>query len=115
MKNLEKNLLSRFKGHSKKRGHPPPTITFEEIASLIVLPCEYCGTEILSRSLDRLDNSKGYDLNNVVSCCEHCNMARNDHFTSEQMRKRIGPAIWLVREDLVDEFMSTIPEGSWIT
>ena len=28
--------------------------------------------------LDRVDSDKGYDLNNVVTCCIHCNIAKRD-------------------------------------
>lgn len=36
-------------------------------------PCTYCGKEIQTIGLDRVDNSKGYTKSNVVSCCSICN------------------------------------------
>jgi len=36
-------------------------------------PCHYCGCDIEVTGLDRKDNSKGYTLDNVVSCCWGCN------------------------------------------
>ena len=38
--------------------------------------CWYCKREILTIGLDRVDNSKGYTLDNIVSCCESCNRAK---------------------------------------
>lgn len=67
-------------------------ISFEDYNKLIAQPCYYCEypTEIETiGGLDRLDNSKGYLLENVVSCCLLCNNARRDFFTPEEM-KRLG-------------------------
>ena len=36
-------------------------------------PCYYCGSDISTIGLDRLDSSWGYSLENVVPCCEVCN------------------------------------------
>ena len=36
-------------------------------------PCYYCGDKIKMIGIDRLDNKKGYELSNIVSCCETCN------------------------------------------
>jgi 5-methylcytosine-specific restriction endonuclease McrA len=71
------------------------------------MPCIYCGesgvqstkdrcksitknkrlfitdTEIRFNGIDRLDSSKGYFMDNVVSCCKHCNSAKNILTTTE--------------------------------
>lgn len=38
--------------------------------------CYYCGVRLSSRGvrLDRVDNDRGYVLNNVVPCCGKCNL-----------------------------------------
>lgn len=55
--------------------------------NLILSPCTYCGLEktneridrvnpsetIQYNGIDRVDNSKGYIISNVVSCCRLCN------------------------------------------
>ena len=73
-------------------------ISKEAFANLTKLNCFYCGVEPRSISapvstktsslnavenskyiyngLDRVDNSKGYVLDNVVTCCEYCNRAK---------------------------------------
>lgn len=42
-------------------------------------PCEYCGdkpTEPNGMGIDRIDNTKGYVIGNVCSCCEMCNFMK---------------------------------------
>lgn len=34
--------------------------------------------------LDRLDNSKGYEITNIVSCCTTCNYLRGDLLSPEE-------------------------------
>jgi len=59
----------------------------KEFKVLIDQNCFYCGesasntcvnrTDVYSyNGIDRLDNSKGYELNNVVACCKICNNAK---------------------------------------
>lgn len=56
--------------------------------------CEFCGGCLPSwGGLDRKDNSMGYTVDNCVPCCFVCNVAKNDHFTYEEMITEIGPAI----------------------
>lgn len=71
------------------------TLTKTEYNNLIKNPCTYCTLPIGNRGygLDRIDNSKGYEINNVLPCCKDCNVARNDNFSSEEMKLFIGPAI----------------------
>jgi hypothetical protein len=56
---------------------------------IVILPCYYCGI-IQSKGfngLDRLDSSKSYVMDNIVSCCEMCNM----------MKGCLGPTIFVNR------------------
>lgn len=39
-------------------------------------PCTYCGGAIETIGLDRVDYTKGYTLDNVVSCCRICNVMK---------------------------------------
>ena len=36
-------------------------------------PCTYCGCEIETVGIDRLESDKGYFFENCVSCCSTCN------------------------------------------
>lgn len=65
-------------------------ISKEDYTNLISSPCYYCGKITLGveqgGGLDRLDNSKGYTLDNVVACCSECNCMRMHHYTSDEFK-----------------------------
>lgn len=47
--------------------------------------CVYCGTDN-NIGCDRIDNTMGHTINNVVPCCKKCNSIRNSFFTVEQTK-----------------------------
>ena len=64
-------------------------ISKEDFRNLTSQPCHYCGappvdifnkgrysSDYKANGLDRVDNLKGYILENVVPCCERCNRAK---------------------------------------
>ena len=65
------------------------TITLEEFGKLRDKPCYYCGGKLpeTSRGLDRVDNSKGYTLDNVLPCCGGCNTLRSDVLSVEETKE----------------------------
>jgi len=76
-------MKNRYKKH-----HLEFDITFDKFLELSAKPCHYCGIErsnkctglngdFLYNGLDRVDNSKGYLVTNVVPCCDQCNTAKN--------------------------------------
>jgi 5-methylcytosine-specific restriction endonuclease McrA len=52
-------------------------ISFDEYCDLVrERACSYCGTDLKKKrghKLDRIDNRRGYTLDNVVPCCARCN------------------------------------------
>lgn len=46
-------------------------------------PCSYCGSEIKTIGIDRVDNSIGYSMNNSVSCCIICNRMKRNYKVEE--------------------------------
>lgn len=66
--------FSKLKNHAKAYGKVC-TISRELYESLIARPCHYCGGELnkTSHGLDRVDNDRGYEPDNVVPCCWRCN------------------------------------------
>lgn len=75
------------------------SISENEYAALVQQPCEYCGLANdveAGVGLDRLDNARGYELGNVVSCCATCNLVRGARFTRAEM-KQLGEVIARIR------------------
>jgi hypothetical protein len=84
------NARSKAKGRGLSFG-----ITRESYEAKVKLPCDYCGFPIppSGTGLDRMDNSRGYEDDNTVPCCEECNAAKSDFFTYEETKQRIVSAI----------------------
>lgn len=64
-------------------------LQFDDFYRLSQMPCHYCGAELSNcakrkgnefkyNGLNRLDNSRGHDLDNVVPCCWPCNERISD-------------------------------------
>jgi hypothetical protein len=78
---------SVLKYHSKKRRFEL-LVTREQFEEILKSPCHYCGEFLFRESgygLDRIDNSKGYSLDNILPCCGSCNRTRGDRLTVEEM------------------------------
>lgn len=63
-------------------------ISFQDFINLVTKNCFYCGEKpsnvvsaktngrLVYNGIDRVDNSKSYDILNVVTCCKWCNGAK---------------------------------------
>lgn len=51
-------------------------LSLEEFKMFWQKPCYYCGDEIKTIGIDRIDSGQGYTLGNLVSCCKTCNYAK---------------------------------------
>lgn len=61
-------------------------ISFDDYVKIINESCYYCGTSpeikkwgrlsFIGNGIDRVDNNKGYLVDNIVSCCTFCNTAK---------------------------------------
>ena len=47
-------------------------------------PCTYCGS-LIQIGCDRIDNTKGHTMDNVIPCCWSCNRLRGNIFSIEEM------------------------------
>lgn len=76
-----KNPKSRFEYcvcHAKYR-NLEFKLSFEEFMLLWQKPCYYCGNKIETIGLDRVDNLKGYYIDNVIPCCIVCNKQKSTY------------------------------------
>lgn len=69
------------------------SLTLNEYKNLISNLCYYCGDVTLGKAqgigLDRIDNNKGYILNNVLPCCGSCNIHKGIDWTVDEMKSAI--------------------------
>lgn len=82
------SLYISYKNRAKKKGLVF-SLSKEEFQKLTQKACFYCGetpnykhkpkdysSEYVYNGLDRVNNSKGYTIDNIVSCCSICNRAK---------------------------------------
>jgi hypothetical protein len=92
-------LFYSYKTNAKSRKHLFD-LTKEEFKKLTKQNCYYCGMEprqvskrnnkhrahngnYIYNGIDRLDNSKGYTVENSVPCCKMCNLFKNKYTKQE--------------------------------
>jgi hypothetical protein len=66
------------------------TLSVDEYFNVRSLPCHYCQNVLRDDAnkgigLDRIDNSRGYEIDNVLPCCGFCNTIRSDKFSVPEM------------------------------
>lgn len=84
-----KCIFSNYKRNANKR-QLDFQLTFSEFKQMILRNCNYCSSPPRSffkkkrgkvgvhyNGIDRVDSSKGYTVNNTVTCCKFCNLAKN--------------------------------------
>lgn len=83
-------MIKYYKHNAKKKGQEY-SLTEEQFFELTQKDCYYCGVspnsilksqnrtggDYIYNGLDRIDNKKGYTIDNIVSCCKFCNYAKN--------------------------------------
>lgn len=91
---LSNRLKNDYKNNARQR-NIQWNLSDEKFEELIHQNCYYCGaspelrkahgSEIIgyANGIDRIDSSKPYDDNNVVSCCSKCNRMKNNYDLSE--------------------------------
>jgi hypothetical protein len=61
-------------------------ISAEDFARITAEPCVYCRHTRARRGLDRIENMKGYTLDNVQACCRECNYMRGATLSPDAFR-----------------------------
>lgn len=88
-------VFLNYKGNAIRKNHEF-LLTEEEFMILSQRNCFYCNckpsrsrkrgnsaTPFVYNGVDRIDSNKGYSLDNCVSCCTHCNIAKSDMTVAE--------------------------------
>ena len=81
---------------SARKRKIPFELTYEHFKQLTKLNCTYCGGspstvktnphyygEYIYNGIDRIDNAKSYEVDNVVPCCKTCNYMKLDRSKEE--------------------------------
>ena len=83
-----------YKSRAKTKGFRFD-LTLKDFKGYWKKDCSYCGDKINTIGLDRVNNNKGYQKNNVVPCCSTCNM----------MKRCLGVTDWLDHMGKIIEHM----------
>ncbi len=79
--------FTQYRGQARRKGREF-ALSFEEACALFERPCAYCGLNPpLHNGIDRVDNTKGYILTNVVPCCSECNFAKHAYTRAQFLQK----------------------------
>jgi hypothetical protein len=89
-RNRSNSLSGKYNSYKRnaKRRNIEFNLTKEQFTQYWQLPCSYCGSKVKRVGLDRINNNKGYDLDNVVPCCATCNYMKLD-LTQKQFKNHI--------------------------
>jgi hypothetical protein len=67
--------FTNYKSGAKGRGIDW-RLSKDQFISFWQKPCHYCGNEVETIGLDRIDSDKCYKIGNVVPCCHTCNVMK---------------------------------------
>ncbi|AAC96857.1 hypothetical protein PBCV1_A490L [Paramecium bursaria Chlorella virus 1] len=79
-----------YSSYKSKMKNKDFQLTKEQYVTLCQENCTYCGrmcTETHTNGIDRVDNTRGYILDNCVSCCGSCNIAKGTLNVEEFINK----------------------------
>ena len=89
-----RGFYARLKNNAKRRGTEfnLTQVEFLQWLECQTLSCHYCGLLLNenghrsgSQSIDRKDNSVGYQIDNITLCCNQCNTIKSSLFTEQEM------------------------------
>jgi hypothetical protein len=89
----ESSLHRRYRTLNKHKRKYKVNINYNTYCDILVFnnfECFYCGSDISGSTgtcLDRMDNKKGYNKNNVVVCCGICNNIKGSIFSFKSFKK----------------------------
>ena len=90
--------ISAYRSGAKQR-NIPFLLTEEEFKSFWQAPCSYCGDEIKTIGLDRIDSDGPYRIDNVRPCCWPCNSNKGTRSLKEWTENTLKRAKMLNPEE----------------
>lgn len=110
IKTRASKLLSTYKTRDSLKGMEFNVEKQWFIENILSKECFYCrSTDRIGG--DRIDNSIGHIMGNLVPCCHICNGIRGDHFSVSEM-KQIGIVIQKIKEQRNETFKVSIARRS---
>ncbi len=86
-----------FNQYDKRQGLPSDgDITGSVLLEISKMPCFYCG-ETYKVGMDRIENTRGHEIKNVIPCCCSCNLTRGDRFSVKEFLE-IAKTIKIVKQ-----------------
>ena len=82
----DKMKFNSYSQDARKRGLVFE-LSFSDFMKLWGAACSYCGDNIDTIGIDRIDNSIGYVIDNIASCCSQCNFMKRSYTKSEFIKK----------------------------
>jgi hypothetical protein len=76
-RNTPKGRYTTYRNGAKFR-NMEFNLTEDEFNIYWQVPCHYCGSDIDTIGIDRVDSTIGYNMSNIVPCCTICNMMKMD-------------------------------------
>ena len=101
-KSRETKYRYNYAKNKCKRRNIEFSLTLEEYDYLINQPCYYSGESLeheMGTGLDRIDNSKGYVIDNVLPCIGWCNRVRGFVLTVEEAKIAIAAVLNFRKRD----------------
>lgn len=99
IESAKKSIYNNYKSKCKNRDWTFE-LPYDKFLEMIFKDCYYCGSKpsnkkivlyhektkdcnIYTNGIDRIDSTKGYELNNIVTCCSRCNSSKMDYTKEE--------------------------------
>lgn len=82
IENQPKRVFARNKRQANRR-KIKWELTYDDFMTFWQKPCSYCGKEIETIGLDRINSRKCYRIDNICACCGWCNTMKLNHTTDE--------------------------------
>jgi len=101
----EKNQLVIYKSRAQKR-NLEWSLTDEQANALFSEPCMYCGGP--GGGIDRMDNTRGYTLDNCQPCCKTCNFMKLKMGAEEFVEQAVRIAICFYKKTQEAEWSTTL-------